>query len=65
MDQELQKVVTMDLVDGTQVEFHISQKLEEHLRLKHNVAENEQLPEELLKQFLLKFIQQAEVENNA
>lgn len=64
MQQTLDKVVMMHLSDGSQLEFHVSGRLESLLRDRNGLGPNEELPEDVLKEFLLGTLQHAELEDD-
>lgn len=60
MQESLDKIVKMQLSDGSQLEFHMAPRLEAALRSQYNLSVTDELSDDLLKEFLLATFSRAE-----
>jgi len=63
MQETLDKVVKMQLSDGSQLELHMSPHFEDVIRARHGLRPDDEVSEELLKDFLLNTFSRAEVDD--
>jgi hypothetical protein len=61
MEETFEKIVKVQLSDGTLLELQMAPRLEATLRSKYNLSTDEELSGDLLKEFLLAALGRAEV----
>lgn len=64
MEESFDKIVKIQLSDGSQLEFHMVPRLEAVLRSRYSLPDDVELPEDLLKEFLLASLRSVEISDD-